>query len=547
MSVRDYFISPGPRPVIRPYSGSKGRLLLRFGPIALGFFASLICIPYGFYYALTTPWLLVPFLAPLAILALIVIWVAPEMKTIPIKPMEHLFFGLFVGFVMWPNYLAISLPGLPWITVSRLLGAPLFLIFLVSLSSNRQFRLDLAAILSSVPVVWRCLLVMIVLQVISLPFSYHPGGSISRLVIIQMTITAPFLLACYIFMRPGRAYYAAHAVWLMAIGVSIIGLLEAPMRHTLWAGHIPSFLAVEDEAVARIIAGGVRNTTGQYRVQAVFSTALGLAEYLGLATPFVLHLALSKVSKLIVRIGAAATLPLILLLTLGADSRFGLMVYFLSGMGYLLTWALLQRHRHHSLLGMAVVMSYPALFTVGVAASFVVGRIRAKVWGTGQYNDSTAARVEQLNAAIPESITHPIGHGLGMGAEAVGYVTPGGLLSIDSYLIAITMELGYIGLIAFVTFFLYLSLKSFFAVIRSQDETSELTLLLPAAITMSVFLFIKLVFAQEDNHPFVYVLAGMTVALLRRYALREAGTPLPHDRLVAVRNSRAGGSRTRTA
>jgi hypothetical protein len=108
-----------------------------------------------------------------------------------------------------------------------------------------------------------------------------------------------------------------------------------------------------------------------------------------------------------------------------------------------------------------------------------------------------------------------------MGAEAIGYHTPSGLLSVDSYYLALTMEVGLIGLAAFLTMFLALALKAALAVVRSYDEDSELSLLLPGAISIGVFLTIKTVFAQEDNHPIAFVIAGMVLALLYRNGLRE--------------------------
>ena len=525
------------QPLLRPYHGAGGTWLQRHAKVVVACIAALFCMFYGFYYALTTPWLLVPFLVPLAILMMIVIWAAPETKTVPIRTLERLFFALFIGLIVWPNYLAISLPGLPWITVSRLIGTPLALLFLLSLSSNSEFRKKLGEILNASPVFWKAFAILLFLMVASLPVATHVGASVSRLVVVQMTQTCTLLLSCYLFVRPGRARYAAFVLWGLALMVSAFALLEAPLHHTLWAGHIPSFLKIENEVVARIVAGNIRNTTGQYRVQSVFSTPLGLSEYLGLVSPFILYFAFSRTSKVWVRIASGATLGLLLLVILGTDSRFGLMVYFLAAMAYLLSWALLKMRSERSLIGTAIVWAYPVIFALGVVASFVIGRVRAKVWGTGQYNDSTAARVDQFNLAYPKMLTHPIGYGLANGAEAIGYHTPSGLLSVDSYYLALTMELGIFGLIAFLTMFIYLGLRAFMVILKSYDQDGELSLILPAAISIAVFLVIKIVFAQEDNHPVIYVLAGMIVALLYRYDRRDAlaaSSPPAHDMSAVV-------------
>jgi hypothetical protein len=515
MSVRDD-LRDANRALLKPYAGASPSWLKRHAPLIVAVAAGLLCVPYGFFYALTTPWLLVPFVVPPTILLLLVIWAAPATKTIPIVTMERLFFALFIGFVVWPNYLAITLPGLPWITVNRLISTPLALVFLVSLSSNAGLRSDIGRTLSAAPVFWKALLVLITMEIVTLPLSNHMGETISRLVVLQTTQTLPFFLGCYVFTRPGRATYLVYALWITALILCAMGLLEARVQHPLWFGHIPSFLKIESELVLRILHGATRNTTGQYRVQAIFEGPLGLSEYLSLATPFVLDLALSRKSKTFVKLSAMATLPVILLTIFHTDSRFGLMVSFLSAMFYLLAWALVHRRRRHGLLGTAIVMAYPALFSVGVLASIFIGRVRAKIWGTGQYNDSTQARYDQLHLALPKMLTHPLGFGVGQGAQAIGYYTPAGLLSVDSFYLSLVMDLGFIGLIAFLTMFLYLCWKSALVTIHSYDENSETSFLMPAAISLVAFLIIKLVFAQEDSHPIVYVICSMMVALLYR-------------------------------
>src|SRR4051812_16463986 len=163
------------RAVLKPYAGAGGLGLRRFAPALVVTVAAFLCIPYGFFYALTTPWLLVPFVTPLAIMALMAIWAAPQSKTIPIQTIERLFFALIIAFVLWPNYLAIALPGLPWITVNRLISTPLALLFLLSLSSNAAFRRKVLEIVSVAPIFWRALVVLTALDLLTLPLSAHMG------------------------------------------------------------------------------------------------------------------------------------------------------------------------------------------------------------------------------------------------------------------------------------------------------------------------------------------------------------------------------------
>jgi len=292
MSVRDDLRGVN-RALLKPYAGAGASPLRRFAPVIVAIVAGLLCLPYGFFYALTTPWLLVPFVVPPTILLLLVIWAAPAAKTIPLVTMERLFFALFIGFVVWPNYLAISLPGLPWITVNRLISTPLTLMFLVSLFVQRPVPERHQSVLSATPGFWKAFLVLMAMEVITLPLSSHFGATISLLVVHQTTQTMPFFLGCYLFTRPGRATYLVYALWMTTLILCAIGVLESQVRHALWAGHIPGFLKI-GASWSHIFSKAHPLHDRQYRVQAVFTGPLGLSEFLGIVTPFVLHLALSR-------------------------------------------------------------------------------------------------------------------------------------------------------------------------------------------------------------------------------------------------------------
>jgi predicted membrane metal-binding protein len=91
--------------VLRPYVDlhSRWRLAARFlVPLAVGLF----CIVYGFFYAITAPYLIVPLVVPIGILGLLAIWALPENNVVPTKGMELAYSALIIGLILWPNYLA---------------------------------------------------------------------------------------------------------------------------------------------------------------------------------------------------------------------------------------------------------------------------------------------------------------------------------------------------------------------------------------------------------------------------------------------------------
>src|ERR1700748_1026945 len=80
----------------------------------------LFCLIYGFFFSVFAPAYFVLFAAPPAILMLLVIWALPDLDWAPTRQLEWAFYATFIALIVWPNYLAIALPGLPWITLVRL-------------------------------------------------------------------------------------------------------------------------------------------------------------------------------------------------------------------------------------------------------------------------------------------------------------------------------------------------------------------------------------------------------------------------------------------
>jgi hypothetical protein len=511
--------------VLKPYSGVGSTVWSRRIPIALIVLLGLLGVPYGFFYALYTPWLLVPLVVPIAALMAIAIWALPDFERAPVEALQPLLFTFFIAMIVWPNYLALQLPGLPWITASRLTGVPLVVIFFYCVSCSPQLRDKIALIVTNTTFAWKFLLIFVFTQFIGLAFSADKSTTMSRMTLFFTDELTVFFISCYVFFTQGWARKATFILWILALVVGGIGLVEFTQQHVLWAGHIPAILAVHDESVLRVLAGSIRGNTGAYRAVSVFTTGLGLAEYMAWTVPFALHLAASAHNKLAVRIGAVASLPFTLAVILATDSRLGLIGFFVGVVLYLLFWAALQMRRGESLFAPAIILGYPALMVVLVAMSFVVGRIRNRVWGTGQYDDSTQSRTEQIQLAIPHVLSNPLGHGAGNAGNIVHWTAPDGFVSLDSYYIGLIVDEGVLGLIAYTAMFVTLVVAGARCATDYKGEDEEIRLLMPLAVCFAVFLVIKLVFNEDDMHPIMFMLAGMASALIARARLENVEDP----------------------
>ncbi len=495
----------------------------------LCFIALTLCsLLYGFAYGLFGQYLMLQLTVPLLILTMVVIWLLPDTGRAPTQGMARLIFAFVVALLCWPDYLALALPGLPWITAIRLVCVPLLFLMMISLSTSSGFRADMKAVLSASPMIWKLLATFMVVAGLSIVLSSDIPLSISKFVVAQLAWTTIFFASCYVFLKPGRVMLFAKFLWGIAFYDGLIGLYEAWYSRVPWAGRIPSFLAVEDESVQRILQGAMRAATGIYRVQAKFTTSLGLAEFLALTIPFLLHIIMTTKS-ILVRMSGIATIPFLFYIIVKTDSRLGMIGFFMSFLVYLLFWGAIRwRRQSESLFGPAIVIAYPAIFAAFIAATFAIGRLHTMVWGSGAQQFSTDARKMQYAMGIPMVLRNPIGHGIGEGAKTLGFVNLGGDLTIDTYYLAVALEYGVVGFVAFYGMLLLTIYKAGRAALDTRDP--EILWLAPIAIALVNFVIIKSVFSQQENHPLVFMMIGMAMALLYR-AKREtlgraAGTGL---------------------
>lgn len=476
---------------------------------------------YGFGFGVNAPARMMPFTVPIALIGGLVIWSLPSGDYAPTRALEPLFMMFFASLILWPNYLAIGLPSLPWVTMQRLIGVPLIVTMMVCISVSASFRQKLADVMNTDKIMWRLLVAVVLLQTASLALSIDPGASINRWIIAQVNWTSIFVVACVVFVRRGFAEFWVKCLLAMLICLCAFGIWEGRIHHVPWAGHIPSFLKVEDEKVQRILSGAARAATGIYRVQGTSTTSLGFAEILGLSIPFAMHTGFERY-PLWQRIVAIAYIPLAVTVILLTDSRLGVVAALASVIFYLLIWALLRWRQHsRSVFGPAIVLTYPGIFAAFVASTFFVGRLRAQVWGDGSQAASTESRFDQWAMAMPKVARNPLGYGIGEGANILGFTNGAGILTIDSYYISILLEIGVLGFIAYYGLMLRGIWVASRTVIGARAD-QEIRLLLPIAVSLINFVIVKAVLSQDANHPVVFMMLGAVVALTYRATRPDA-------------------------
>jgi O-Antigen ligase len=503
--------------ILKPYvnlNTFRLKLLQISIPISLAAF----CLVYGFFFAITAPYLILPLAVPVVLMALLSIWALPDSHRVPTKTIEWLFSGAIISLIIWPNYLALVLPGLPWVTAARIFGTPMAILFLVALSSSRVFRGEISTVLKAIPNFWIWLTIFVVIQIAGVAFGKSPSSAVSKWIIQLQNWIGILTISAWVCRTPGRPSRYILFMFLLSAPMFFVELVEYSGKHLIWEGYIPSFLKIADPNVASVVyASNTRGATGQYRAKAVFTTTLGLAEYMSLMTPFAIHLAVHNY-KLIVRIIGFLAVPLLFYAIRLTDARLGVVGFLISVIVYVFIWGMLRfRRNRRDILAATIVYAYPALFIAVALSITVVKPVHNLVMGGGAQAASNLARKHQFEMGLPSILTNPIGHGAGGAGAAMGYAE-GDFIAIDNYYLAIGLNYGVIGLVTFLGVFLMTIVWSARTVL-TLNETSqdrELALLIPIAACLSAFLIIKLFYAQEDLHPILYMLVGMAIALIYR-------------------------------
>lgn len=498
-----------PVPVLGNYVGSNWWRRNRARLISLFVTA---CLLYGALYGLFPRAMLMPLLVPIAVLAGLIIWLLPEVDSPPTQLLSELLFAFLVALLCWPDYMALTLPGLPWITAIRIVGIPLALILLICLSVSARFRRELSETLSAAPLVSKLLGVFAGIALLSIAFSTEKNDSLSKFIVAQLYWTSIYFCAVHVFRKPGRALQLAYLLWVIILYVGLIAMWEWRLKHLPWLGHIPSFLAVEDPAVQNILTAKARAANGIYRVQSKFTTPLGLAEFLALATPFVIHLIITH-RALAVRVAAFLTLPFVFYIVILTDSRLGVVGFFMALLIYTLYWSMLRwRWSRNSIVGPAAILAYPILFAAFIGATFTVPRLHNMVWGGGAQQFSTESRKEQIEKGIPLVLSHPWGYGIGRGGPTLHFANRAGQTSIDTYFLSVALEYGIIGF--FVYYGMILSSIYYGTMELVKRGARAYGMLIPLCIAMTNFFIIKSIFSQQENHPLVFAIMGCLTAMV---------------------------------
>ncbi|WP_426166374.1 O-antigen ligase family protein [Sandarakinorhabdus sp. DWP1-3-1] len=507
--------------ILKPYErrrdpGVFGRFIRIFGLIMLAAFYGLLCS------VLPLQLLVVPAI-PILVLVGLILWMLPDVGGIYADTMAKLLAAYAFLFVVWPWYVAIDVPGVPWVSPQRICIAALVAVFLFNLAKSSEFRQMLTDVMAASPFTRRVFWIFCGVTLVSLPFSATLGFSINKFINNQIFWTMMFVVSACLATRPGFVFRVGQLLVIGAIMVSMAGLYEAASQRVIWMDHLPGFLQVDPILMATFASAQSRAGTDIYRVRGTMGVSLYYAEYLAMVLPFVLHMIVCDKrfrNKVLLSAGAVAIAANMYL----TNARSGMIGLFASLVAYTFFVAVrLRRRDSGSLVSSAMFYAYPlAVMMLGMVV-LASTRLRTMTLGGGAHQASSDARKAQWEMGIPKIMDHPLGHGVGRANEALGYTNRGGGGTIDTYYLSLLMDYGPIGFVCFLLIFasvVWFGFKAYLAAATPDQDMAA-----PLAVGLLNFLVIKSVLSAELNIPIAFMMTGFVVGLM--YQQQRAGLVPP--------------------
>ena len=499
------------------------------GPVArflLGALLVFVAMIYGLMAVILPPQMLSYPATPILIMIGLILWLLPDIGGIYYDRLQQLMIAYMGINIAWPAYVALNLPGLPWVSLTRLVLFMVLALFIWNFSTSQQLRDKLRDAVSETPITIRVFWLFWATTTISLVFAKPMFMAISKYINNQIYWTMVLFVTALLATRPGFVGKFVRVLLIATAIVIVYSIYEFRIQRVPWIDYLPSFLKIDPELLEILMDSQSRAGTDIYRVRGPFAASLFFSEFLTMVFPFFLYFTIKAKRVLPFLALAAATFGclVVMYLTNARSAILGALVAFAL---YPFYYALRRRSlTERSIVGTSLLMAYPTLLAVMAALVLFWPRLHVMVLGGGQHQASSDARSEQWRMGMPKLLSHPLGYGVGRGNEALGYVNLAGKGTVDTYYLTIMLDSGVLALPLFLLTFLipaWLAFKYY-----RDSKTPEQEVLAPLSIAIINFVIVKSVLTSEANIPLAFAFVGCVIGLIwQRKRLPEARGEAP--------------------
>lgn len=415
--------------------------------------------------------------------------------------------------VLWPAYMALNLPGVPWITPTRLALFALLAVAVPNYATSAELRTKISEAVWTQPLIAKAFWLFWATTLFALVISVDRVSSLNKFANNQIYWTMMFCLACWLATREGYADRFGKIMAWTIIPVALLAINEYRVSAVIWVPYLPTWLQGDPEMIAKVGSFSGRAYTGQYRARGTFGGSLYFAEYLALAFPFVLH-SMSRSKKLyqwalmiMASLAMAATMNF-------TGSRSAALAMLLSPImfAFLAAWRT-RIWQGRSLKASAVLYGYPAFTAILAMLVIFWPRLHVMIIGGAQHQGSSDARKVQWAMGWPKIFSHPFGHGAATSGGVLGFYNGGSdSATVDSYFLTLLLDYGFLGWASFVAFLVLAMWFAWHAYNRADRE--DMLVLAPLIMALFNFTIIKTVSSTEGSMPIVFIMVGCIVGIL---------------------------------
>jgi O-Antigen ligase len=451
-----------------------------------------------------------------SIIFIFVLWAMPDLYSVPRGLVRKLFFVVVVVDLCVPAYYAIVGTGLPWISIRRLVTFPLILAFAIVIAGSSADRARLAERFGAAKAISICAFGFLAMIWLSVVTADVPFASISPAVEAFLTWYVPFFALVYLVRDEDDIERIIRVVCWCAIFVTTSGFVEFFVKHNIFIYMLPppmlQALLEQDPLAQGILKPAFRD--GVYRSLSIYTDVLSFGEFASMSMPlsyyFLFHPRRSydRIFGWAILIASVAGL-------FAANARGAYISTLAAGAVFGALWVVRTNRSSKASMAAATVAVAGAIgFTAIVTSIFTVQRFYNTVIGSSYAQQMSAqGRIDQWHMALPHIIKNPLtGHGFGNGANVVGYITPGGLPTLDSSIVSFLVETGVPGLVFFfgsVVLGILFGAREYIS-----DPSPRGAIAGPLACSLVAFLVQRSVLSQRENQMLLNFLVGSVIILM---------------------------------
>lgn len=474
--------------------------------------------------------------APIAFMAALCLWLLPDVHRDTNPPFYKLVMAYTGLMIAWPSYVAIAIPGLPWITLPRIFLGMLLVVMALQVAQYADVRRRIHETITYDQLSVRFYVLYWITAIITIPLSPGPTETLTYTINQEILGLVPALgLAWVLHKDIDRLPRIAMFVTLCCILTMVIAVVENIMQQPPWLGYIPSFLKIDSELLSVYTSAQARAGDPRYRIRSTFGIVLYYSQYLNLTLPLLTYY--------MIRMRGTARwvlMPLLAVLVLhtiwycnARTASIGFLLAILGTGGLVLLRNLVQRRAGDTFNALFQAVMLAAFLAVMVVAISNSHRAQMYTIGGDQHAASNRTRDRQWDNTWEQLARNPVGVGLGNSPSFVG--TAGSASAIvDSQYINTLVDVGILGFIGFFGFMLRSIWLGLSIYLRSRDELDELAA--PLTLGLMGLVITDYVISYTDNNYLAMMFCVVILLLHRRQqkaiddeALRAAapqlGTP----------------------